>query len=71
MVLPGGELVITNAEIGNPTRLWMEYGGDWFLQYKTQEQMAEIAEGLADVKNFEVMIDEFGVYQYLHIKKND
>ncbi len=33
---PGGRLLITNAHPGNPTRMWMEYVGNWYLVYKTR-----------------------------------
>jgi extracellular factor (EF) 3-hydroxypalmitic acid methyl ester biosynthesis protein len=68
-VKPGGSLVISNAHPGNPTRLWMEYGGDWFLSYKTSEEMLAMVDGLPELHSVDLELDEFGVYQYLDIRK--
>lgn len=43
---PGGELVIGNFHVGNPTRVYMEYWMDWVLYYRTEEEMLGLAEGL-------------------------
>jgi len=37
-ITPGGSIFLTNAHPGNPTKLWMEYVGDWYLVYKTKEE---------------------------------
>lgn len=66
----GGTLLITNSHPENPTRLWMEWAGDWFLNYKTSSDLFDIASGLESVANAEVSVDDFGVYQYLMIKKS-
>ena len=69
-VLPGGKLLVTNAHPQNPTRLWMEWGGEWYLDYKTEDQMHAIVDGLDGVVDVSYDIDEFGVYQYLTIQKD-
>lgn len=38
-IAPGGLLLVTNAHPGNPTKLWMEYAGDWWLKYKDESAM--------------------------------
>lgn len=64
-----GLLVITNAHPDNPTRLWMEYAGNWFLEYKTKDDMLSLIENLPGVSDADVYIDKYGVYQYLKIRK--
>jgi len=43
---PGGELIIGNFHVGNPTRIYMEYWMDWVLFYRTEEEMLALAAGL-------------------------
>ncbi|MBL9202714.1 MAG: class I SAM-dependent methyltransferase [Opitutaceae bacterium] len=69
MVAPGGSLLVTNAHPGNPTRFWMEYGGDWFLRYKDAPAMRELAAGLPAVEQTDLSLDAQGVYQFLELKK--
>lgn len=64
-----GLLVITIAHPDNPTRFWMEYGGNWFLEYKTKEELFSLTDNLSNVANVEITNDHFGVYQYLKIRK--
>ena len=68
-VAPGGRLLVTNAHPMNPTRLWMEWGGGWFLDYKTEDEMRSLATGLEGMAAASYEIDPFGVYQYVSIKK--
>jgi extracellular factor (EF) 3-hydroxypalmitic acid methyl ester biosynthesis protein len=69
-VKPGGTLLIINADPHNPTRLWMEYVAEWYMEYKTSEQMLGLAENLEDVKSVTVKQDPFSVYHYLEIVRN-
>jgi len=66
----GGEIFLTNAHPDNPSKFWMEYIGNWFLDYKTKEDLLEIAGVLDNVKSLEYFIDDQNVYQYLRIKKS-
>ena len=69
-VIPGGEILVSNAHPSNPTRFWMEYGGDWFLNYKTEDELKSLADGLPDVESVHLKKDSFCIYQYLRIKKS-
>lgn len=66
----GGTLLISNAHPDNPTRFWMEYGGDWFLNYKTSDEMRQLITGIEEVKSVNLCTDSYGVYQYLTVEKN-
>jgi SAM-dependent methyltransferase len=68
LVAPGGELVVTNAHPSNPSRLWMEYGADWFLEYKTGPTLLGLVDALPDCQA-EVICDRLGVYQYLRLRR--
>ena len=70
LVAPGGTLIVTNAHPANPTRLWMEWGGDWFLKYKDESQMSALSDGLEGVASSQLSVDSQGVYQFLEIQKH-
>ncbi|MCC7084478.1 MAG: class I SAM-dependent methyltransferase [Pirellulales bacterium] len=40
---PGGTLIVGNFAPHNPTRAYMEWFGNWYLLYRTWEQLAELA----------------------------
>lgn len=64
-----GKLLLTNAHPKNPTKLWMEYVSDWYLNYKTREEMFQIIENLPDIGDSHYEIDIYNVYQYITISK--
>ena len=68
-VKSGGQLLITNAHPDNPTKLWMEYVGDWWLLYKTKQEMESISNALEGVTKLEYIIDDNNVYQYIIMTK--
>ena len=59
-----------NADPGNPTRLWMEYVGEWFMEYKTKDELLALTEKLANVAKVNIEQDPFGVYNYLELVKD-
>jgi hypothetical protein len=69
LVAPGGCLLVTNAHPSNPTRFWMEYCGDWFLQYKTEAEILSLSASLPGVARQQLTKDSQGVYQYFEIWK--
>jgi len=40
---PGGSLLVGNFAPHNPTRAYMEWIGNWYLIYRTVEEMHELA----------------------------
>jgi len=68
-VAPGGMMVVTNAHPNNPTKTWMEWGGDWYLDYKNQDTLTEMVSGLPGASSVEFETDSLGVYQYAKITK--
>jgi len=69
-VKKGGTLLISNAHPDNPTKLWMEWGGDWFLTYKSKDEMHQLYRDLKDIQSVNLTTDSQGVYQYLEIIKS-
>ena len=67
---PGGRLVITNAHPSNPSKFWMEFGGDWYLNYKTKDDMFRIVEDLDDTETVKYHFDAYSVYQYIEVYKS-
>ena len=41
---PGGKLVVFHFAPGNPTRAYMEWFGNWYLIYRTREELGRLAE---------------------------
>ncbi len=68
-VKPGGTFIFSNAHPKNPTRIWMEYGGQWVLNYKDKQDMFAIIKGLDDVKDVDYLMDDYQVYQYIIMHK--
>lgn len=66
----GGNLVITNASIENKTRLWMEWGGNWLLDYKSKDELFSLTKNIEGIADMVIMRDKYSVYQYLVIKKH-
>jgi len=68
-VRPGGRLLLTNAHPANPTRPWMEWAGDWWLDHKTEAEMRGLASGLPGAQAVEWELDPHGVYQHLEVRR--
>lgn len=68
-VSPGGILLLVNAHPRNPSKFWMEWVTDWYLDYKNESELKGLSDNLPSVKSVEYELDAMGVYQYLTIKK--
>lgn len=42
LLIPGGELVIGNFHVSNPSKYFMEYWGDWYLMHRTEEEFKDL-----------------------------
>lgn len=64
----GGELIIGNLSDLNDCRFIMEYAAEWFLLYRTREELLSLAE---DIPSSEISVDSdaLGIQLYLSIKK--
>lgn len=67
MLRPGGSLVVGNFHVANPSRVYMEYWLDWYLEYRTEEEMDALADGLdAEVR---VSLEATGSQMFLEVRR--
>ncbi len=66
----GGELIIGNLSKGNPSRSCMEILGDWWINYRSRNDMIKLARRIDKVKDFNIEEDsENGLNLFLILKK--
>jgi len=66
----GGELVIGNFSVDNPSRGLMEVILQWYLHHRSEDDLVELALAAGvDKKKISVMSEETGVNLFLHLKK--
>ena len=68
LLKPGGELVIGNFNVTNPSRYYMEYWGDWVLLHRTEEEFRNLFKQTSEA-NVRVLYDDTGSQMFLDIKK--
>ena len=66
---PGGSVLVTNVDPSNPIRLAMEHIVEWNLIYRTEKQLAVMADGLRGATR--TFSDATGVNVFLTIRKAD
>jgi extracellular factor (EF) 3-hydroxypalmitic acid methyl ester biosynthesis protein len=73
LVKPGGSLVIGNFSPNNPRdlRFPMEYVYEWFLIYRTKQEMLDFARSIPEreIKSMEVLEEPLGINYFLKIDK--
>jgi extracellular factor (EF) 3-hydroxypalmitic acid methyl ester biosynthesis protein len=69
MVAPGGLLVVTNVDAGNPIKHWLGYVLEWHLIYRTSAEMLALRPAAADAEDARVVSDPTGVNVYLEVRK--
>ncbi len=69
-VKTGGEMIIGNFNVINPSRKIMEVLGDWFLYHRSEEELVDFAlrAGIAQ-ENIEVIREPLGINLFLKVKK--
>ncbi|MEM1124209.1 MAG: class I SAM-dependent methyltransferase [Bacteroidota bacterium] len=69
-VKPGGELIIGNFAVGNPTEGYMELFLDWYLYHRSPEQLTKLAQaaGIEDASRIRVDQEEAGVNLFMRIQ---
>ena len=71
LLAEGGELIVGNFDISNPTRFYMEYALDWYLLHRDREEMLRLAEELPFSASSSIITGEEGVQLYLIIEKGE
>lgn len=69
MVAPGGLLVVTNVDAGNPIKHWLGYVLEWHLIYRSSADMRALKPELANSEEVRVVSDPTGVNVYLEVRK--
>ncbi len=69
LLKPAGSLLVGNYHPRNPSRLYLDYWGDWPLYYRTEEEFAALAEGLAGA-NQRLSFESAGAQMFLEISKD-
>ena len=69
MVAPGGLLVATNVDAGNPIKHWLAYVLEWPLIYRNHSDMAVMRPSQASPEDMRIMSDPTGVNIYIEIRK--
>jgi extracellular factor (EF) 3-hydroxypalmitic acid methyl ester biosynthesis protein len=69
MVAPGGLLVVTNVDAGNPIKHWLGYVLEWHLIYRTSAEMLALRPARASAEETRVVSDPTGVNVYLEVRK--
>jgi len=69
-VKPGGELIIGNFAVGNPTEGYMELFLDWYLYHRSPEQLMDLAQnaGIADRSRITIDQEAAGVNLFMRIQ---
>lgn len=69
LLRPGGHLFIGNMSPENDSRFFMEYMAEWFLHYRTEEQLLALVAGLPAEAKRTVEVERLGANFFLHIVK--
>ncbi len=71
-LLPSGRLLAFNFSTSNPTRAYMEWIGNWYLKYRTLEEMEDLARQAGiPVGNFSASSESLGVNLYIDARSED
>jgi extracellular factor (EF) 3-hydroxypalmitic acid methyl ester biosynthesis protein len=68
LLQPGGELIIGNFHVSNPSKYYMEYWVDWVLFHRTEEEFRSLLDSRSPAQTA-VLYDDTGSQMFLHIKK--
>lgn len=70
LIKPEGHLCIVNANPKNPSKFWMEYAMDWYLEYKEMNEFMQVFIQLNNIQEYVLRKDSLGIYQYSYLKKD-
>ncbi len=70
LLKPGGQLVVGNFNVSNPSRYYMEYWGDWVLMHRTEEEFVNLFTETSTA-TVSVKYDETGSQMFLIINKRN
>jgi len=66
----GGEMIIGNFSHNNISRQYMEKVGDWYLRYRSVEDLTRLAlEAGIEQENIQIDSEDLGINLFMHLKK--
>ena len=68
LLKPGGDLVVGNFHVSNPSKYYMQYWGDWVLLHRTKEEFKGLFQS-DSCSTVSVFYDDTGSQMFLHVKK--
>lgn len=68
---PGGRLLIANWLPDTPSIAYMEAALDWWITYRTKEQMQELTKDIPkeDINNIDIFVENYEVVIFMEIEK--
>jgi SAM-dependent methyltransferase len=66
---PGGRLYVGNMVPENPCRWFLEHHLDWFLEYRTREELRAMGEAAVSGADIEIIEEETGVNPFLLVRR--
>ncbi len=65
-----GEMIIGNFSHNNISKQYMEKVGDWYLQYRSMDELIRIAiEAGIRRRNIKIDSEDLGINLFMHLKK--
>jgi len=68
LLAPGGEMVIGNFHVSNPSKHFMEYWGDWYLIHRTDEEFKNLLPETSGAQ-VSLIFENTGSQMFLDLKK--
>ena len=68
LLKPGGDLVVGNFHVSNPSKIYMEYWVDWPLMYRTEEEFRRMYENISPAEA-SILYDNTGSQMFLHLTR--
>ena len=65
---PGGELIIGNFHVSNPSKIYMEYWLSWVLYHREEDEFRQMLEEMPSATT-EVLFEDTGSQMFLNVKK--
>ena len=69
LLKPGGDLVVGNFHVSNPSKYYMAYWGGWHLILRTEEELTNLFH-YQSTRKCSVIYDDTGIQMFLCIKKD-
>ena len=68
LLKPGGELIVGNFHLSNPSKYFMEYWGDWYLIHRNEKEFKNLLSVTSPVKK-SIIFEDSGSQMFLDIRK--